>query len=258
MKNCIKLILLLIVVAFVSCKKDKVAEPPIPAEPGTLKIDFEHMVDASPLVFGQKFVSPKGDTFQISKFNYFISNIVITSNNNSTYAEPESYHLVFHSDPSSKTISITNVPPASYKSISFTLGVDSARNRSGAQTGALDPAGTAANMYWNWNSGYIMFKLEGTSPSSPDINKIIQYHIGGYGGVNKTQRNFTFNFASTTANVSSLLNPTIHLSANVNELFKNPSLIDIAIEYYQVTTGTGAKKFADNYADIFTFKSVQN
>lgn len=258
MKNCLKLISLLLIVTFISCKKEKKADPPVPAEPGTLKIDFEHMVDASPLVFGQKFVSPKGDTFQVSKFNYFISNIVITNNDNSTWAEPESYHLVFHSDPASKTITIPNVPPASYRSITFMLGVDSARNRSGAQTGALDPAGTASNMYWNWNTGYIMFKLEGTSPKSADVNKILQYHIGGYGGVNKSQRNFTFNFSSTTANVSSVLNPVIHLSANVNELFKNPSLIDMAIEYYQVTPGTSAKKFADNYADIFTFKSVQN
>ena len=37
------------------------------------------------------------------------------------------------------------------------LGVDSLRNVTGVQTGALDPA---MDMYWTWNTGYVMAKLE--------------------------------------------------------------------------------------------------
>jgi hypothetical protein len=47
--------------------------------------------------------------------------------------------------------------------IRFLLGVDSARNVSGIQTGALDPA---RGMFWTWNSGYVMAKIEGSSPSA--------------------------------------------------------------------------------------------
>ena len=257
----LKIISICLIIASISCKKEKKADAePLPPDTskGTLKIDFEHLVDASPLVFNQKYVSPKGDTFQISKFNYFISNIMITKNDNSTFAEADSYHLIFHSDPASKIINLVNVPAGSYKSISFMLGIDSTTNASGIKTGALDPAGIAAGMYWTWNTGYIFMKLEGISPKSNDVNKSIQYHIGGYGGVNKTQRNFTFSFGLTTANVSGTATPYIHLVTNLNEVFKTPTLIDFTTQYSQVAVGSGAKIFADNYSDMITFKSVQN
>ena len=53
------------------------------------------------------------------------------------------------------------MPAGNYNSLSFLLGVDSMHNVSGAQTGALDPAN---DMFWTWNSGYVMAKMEGASP----------------------------------------------------------------------------------------------
>jgi len=35
-------------------------------------------------------------------------------------------------------------------------------------------------MFWTWNSGYIMAKLEGTSPVSSQPNNKFEYHIGGF------------------------------------------------------------------------------
>ena len=35
-------------------------------------------------------------------------------------------------------------------------------------------------MYWAWNSGYINFKLEGTSSQSTEKNKSFEFHLGGY------------------------------------------------------------------------------
>jgi hypothetical protein len=54
-----------------------------------------------------------------------------------------------------------NVPAGTYTGMYLTMGVDSARNVSGAQEGALDPAN---GMFWSWTSGYIMIKAEGLSP----------------------------------------------------------------------------------------------
>jgi hypothetical protein len=213
-------------------------------------------VEALPLVFNQDYVNPKGDSFKVSKFNYYISNIVFTKNDNSTYAEPNSYHLIKHSSSTSTLISVANVPKGSYKSVSFMIGVDSASNCSGAQAGDL-AVSVASDMFWAWSTGYIMVKLEGSSPKSGDPTKLLEYHIGGYGGINKVQRNVTLSFNSATADVSAQASPKINLKTNVNEFFKTPTLIDFTTQYVQTSAGANAKIYADNYADMITFLSIQ-
>ena len=262
MKNSIKLLSTIIVLSFLSCKKDKkTAEPepePISVTAGTLQIKFDSKVDAAPFVMGQKFVNPYGDTMTINTFKYFISNIVLTKEDNSTYTVPESYHMVDHAILAQQTISLTNVPGGAYKSIKFMFGVDSARNKSGAQTGALDPSGLAADMFWTWSSGYIMLKIEGTSPKSGAVGKGLTYHVGGFGGANKTQRTFDLNFGAGRANVASDKSPKIYLNSNINEFFKTPTMIDVVTQYYCMSAGTTAKLFADNYADMIAFSNVTN
>lgn len=252
-------------VAVTACKKDTkkpdtTPDPVVVPTPttGSLKIEFEHVVDTLPLVFNQSYVNPKGDTFQVSKFNYFISNIVITNADNTTFTEPNSYHLVKHSDEASTFITIPNIPLGSYKSIKFMLGVDSARNVSGAQTGDLDLA-KSGDMFWSWNTGYIFFKLEGTSPKSGDAQKSLTYHIGGFGGPYKGQRIFDLGFQGTTANITAAITPLVHLSVNVNEFFKTPTLIDVSTLYNHMSpTIANNKVFADNYADMISFEHVHN
>lgn len=245
-------------VALVSCKK-KTEEPADDhdhvhtAEPGTLQVEFENNVNGNPLVFGTNYVNANLDTFKVSMFKYYISNVVLTKDDNTTYVQPESYFLVDHS--TSTVISIPNVPAGSYKSIKFTLGVDSARNSSGAQTGALDPA---KGMFWSWSSGYIMLKMEGTSPKSPDANKKLMFHVGGYGGVNASQRNFNLSFNGATANISSTTSSMVHLKVNLNELFTTPQNINFATTYVVHMPGATAKTLADNYANMITFDHVHN
>jgi len=261
MKNFKTIVLILSVVSFLSCKKDKKEPEPEPTPVpmmGPLQIHFNPMVDAAPLVLGTKIVNPKGDTMTINVFKYFISNIVLTKEDNSTYVVPESYHMIDNSILAQQTISLTNIPTDSYKSVKFMIGVDSARNKSGAQTGALDPAGLASGMFWSWNSGYIMFKIEGTAPKSGDLAKALTYHMGGFYGPNKTQRDFDLSFGTGRAMVAHDKNPKITLHANINEFFKNPTLIDVVTQYYCMTGGTTAKLFADNYADMISFSSISN
>jgi hypothetical protein len=212
------------------------------------------VVDTLDFNLNQYYLNPKLDSFKVTKLKYYISNIVITKNDNSTFSEANSYHIIDCADTNSTMLTIANVPIGSYKSVTFMIGVDSTHNVSGIQTGALAPS----EMFWSWNTGYIMFKLEGVSPKSGASNKTLTYHLGGYGGVNKTQRNFSFNFANTTANVSASATPQIHLSANVNEFFANPMLIDVTTQYDMTMPGAMAKMYADNYADMISFEHVHN
>ena len=132
----------------------------------------------------------------------------------------------------------------SFTKIEFLLGVDSIRNVSGIQTGALDPA---KGMFWTWNSGYIMAKLEGESPLANAAGNRFTYHIGGFRfGIN-TVRKISLNIANNQNN-------EIHINADINQWFKSKSEIRIAETNNCQTPGTLAVKFADNYANMFTIR----
>lgn len=264
MKSTIKMLAVLLLVGTISCKKDKNPEPepqPEPAAPtqqfGSLAITFESVVDTLPLVFAKNFVNANGDTFQVTKFNYIISNIMMKNTNNGDFGEVRGYHIIRHSSAGSNTFTLSNVPVGSYKSITFTLGIDSITNASGAKTGELDLA-KSGDMYWDWATGYIALKVEGSSPQSGNSSKSITFHCGGYGGVNKAQRVINIDFGTVTADVKVNATPLVHLAADVNEIFKTPNLIKFSTQYYQMSPGPNTKVFADNYSDMFRFKHVHN
>src|SRR6218665_36478 len=236
-----------------SCKKDGEEEPTrVTAEgtSGSVTLHFENMVGDSALVLNtQNYVNANNDTFNVSKFNYYISNIKLTRRDNSLYTESESYHLLKANESGSLDISLANVPFGSYTSIQFMIGVDSARNVSGAQTGALDPAN---GMFWSWSTGYIMAKLEGTSPQSTGSGHMIMMHMGGFSGVNSVLRTVSPSFNTQTANVSSTVVPEIHFKVDLLEMLQSPHTIDFSILNVIHMPGSDAKTVADNYADMFS------
>jgi hypothetical protein len=265
MKNLFKLsvIVLTTSIVLISCKKEKTVEPepvPPPVAPvtGNLKIEFEAMVGNSALVFGTSnttYTNQAGNTFNVTTYKYYISNIKITKTDNSVWTESNSYYLVDHSDPTKEIITIANVPFGSYKAIEFMIGVDSARNNSGAQTGALDPAN---GMFWSWNSGYIMAKFEGTSPQSGESSKNLKFHIGGFSGNNKTMRIVSPSFNSETANVTSTFSPIIHMESNLLEWFNTPTTIDFPTTHTVHMPGATAVSIANNYSKMFTVEHIHN
>jgi len=234
-----------------SCGKDEVTpvpDPqPSPVETGTIKLEFKHKVDTAALVFGKNYVNAKGDTFKVSKFNYYISNIRLVKSDNSVYSETNSYHMVKHSQAASTIISLTNIPPGAYTSVSFMLGVDSARNVSGAQSGDLDPA-VASDMYWSWNSGYIFLKMEGTSPKSGEVSKNLEYHIGGYKAPANCIRTISL---PITTGLKKGESKTLQLFVNVMEILQGPSTVDFS-QLPSVTDSRYAEVIANNYLDMFS------
>lgn len=256
MKTSIK-ILSILAIAFgltiVSCKKDP-NDPPT-QEYGTVTISIENMVGDSALVFNTKnYVNQNGDTFNVSIFKYYISNIKLIGNSE-TYIEPESYHLVDHSVSSSMEFTLNNVPVGDYTSMTFLIGIDSTRNVSGAQTGALDPGN---GMFWSWSTGYIMAKLEGTSPQSPELGNAITYHIGGFSGANNSIQSASPSLGGATIQVTSTTTPEIHMRTDVLEWFKTPTTISFASSPKTTMPNSLAKSISDNYADMISVEEVHN
>jgi hypothetical protein len=156
-------------------------------------------------------------------------------------------------DQNSTRISLKAVP-ATYNRIAFTIGVDSIRNVSGAQTGALDPA---KGMFWTWNTGYIMAKLEGNSGVSNQPNQVFEYHIGGFSGSENVVQKITLAFPLNSA-VGFLpeRGTLITITANANGWFSGPNPTSIALAPVCTTPGVLAKSIASNYANMFEVVNI--
>jgi hypothetical protein len=246
--------IILVTVFLNSCKKDKKTEEE-PSQPtnGKLKIAFNNMYGNSNLILNTTNYINNSDTFKVSMFNYYVSNVKLTATDNSVYNETESYHLIKADVANSLSFDLNEVPIKDYKSISFVIGVDSLRNVSGAQTGALDPAN---GHFWTWSSGYIMAKLEGTSPQSTDPAKKIMFHIGGYKGTYNALKIVNLNFP-TNANVTSTKIPQVNFKTDLQTWF-SPNLISFTNTPIVHMTGATSKQIADNYANMFSVTSVVN
>jgi hypothetical protein len=230
-------------------------EAPTAEMTGTVKLSFSNVVNTSPLVLNtQTYTNPAGENYTISKFKYYITNIEV-SNGSTKATEKDSYHLVDQSIASSQSFTV-NMGVSNYTTLSFLLGVDSTRNVSGAQTGALDPLN---DMFWTWNSGYIMAKMEGNSPVSAQPNNKVEYHIGGFKGATSVLKKITLTMpAGKILDVREGKTSEIKITADFARWWQNPNSITIAALPVCTTPGTQAKQIADNYANMFTLTDVVN
>ena len=246
-------------VSFAACNKkddNKTTTPtPTPTDTttvGTVGFEFEHKAGSADLVMTTgNYTNSSGESFTVTKFNYYITNIKMIKADGSEYAEPESYHLIQGDVASSHHFHLKGVPKGNYKGVSFLIGVDSTRNVSGAQTGALDPAN---GMFWTWNTGYIMAKLEGTSPAATSTDKKFTHHIGGFSGSNSAVKKVTILFPQNM-DVLSTKELSVMLNTDVLKWF-SPSTISIATNTNLMSVGMASAAIASNYANMITLSSV--
>ena len=231
-----------------SCTKKSQDTVTTPAGNGKVKIEFTNKVGSSNLNLNtQWYMNEHGDSFVVSKFIYYISNIKLTGPAG-IYTEAESYHLVTAGNAASMSFDLTGVPAGQYTGITYLLGVDSLRNVSGAQTGALDPTN---GMFWTWNTGYIMWKFEGTSPRSTQSQGQITYHGGGFTGADNALREVTMPFPQTVTVAKDGENH-VHIGTNVQALFNAPNQIDFAQSPVATLQGKTTSLMADNFVKAFT------
>ena len=240
-------------------KKDTVTDPPASNEPtpaanAKVIVSMNYTFGNDNFALQQWYKTENGDSLRIRKFVYYLSNIVLVKADGTRYTEPNSYHLLTFSNTSTPSFTLSDVPEGEYTKLEALIGVDSLRNCSGSQTGDLDQA---KGMFWTWNSGYIFSKLEGTSPKSPG-NFDVTYHIGGFKGVNKTQRSISLPIGATALKASVTSAAQLLLKTDVAEVFKNPAKINVANTYYVMNEGAAAASIADNYKDMISVKGVVN
>lgn len=231
---------------------------------GLVKIKFDHIVGGKKLTLNDYLYSNNSsETFRINLLKYYISNIKLYKPSGEAFIIPkeESFFLVDLSDPSTLQ-PFVEVPTGDYIRLEFNLGVDSLTNTLPIEqrTGVLDVS--KYGMYWEWNSGYIHFKLEGTSEQASNANQSFKYHIGLFGGysthtVNNNRKVSIGLSRAGTSKVQENLSSDIHLMVDIGKIFDGPNVISIQSTPIVMTSGPHSA-IADNYASMFTHDHTHN
>lgn len=150
----------------------------------------------------------------VNRIRYYICNLSLIEGGKVVFTDPTDYHLIDFEDDESMTISFDTEQELTFDAIQFQLGTDSLSNASGALEGALDPM---HGMYWTWNSGYINFKIEGTSPQCNTRKNEFRYHIGGFQSPYQTVQLVQLPIDS---------NDNIIIDLNLDDFFAKVSLSD--------------------------------
>ena len=213
----------------------------------TYQLIFQSYIGDSVLNFDSTYQNHFGEVFKVRSFKYYISHIRLKYNDGKTYSLPASLHLINDADSTSKSISFV-APAGKINGIQFLSGIDSITNVSGVQTGDLDPA---KGMFWIWNTGYIMAKLEGSSIASKAPGKQYTYDIGGYKKDENVAREINLSLPTTTNNQSS----AFIITANIGKWFYGKNNIKILEQPMCHSPGTLAMQIADNYMDMFSIRA---
>jgi hypothetical protein len=257
---------LLFIFCLISCKKEEKAPAethlveseakalpvsPTVATANDVLVTFSVHVDGQVFTPVSRWYINTNDSFTVTKFNYYISNVKLIKGDGTDYVEPESYHLMRHIENEDK-FTMKSVGPGVYNKIRFLIGVDSTRNVSGAQTGALDPV---YEMFWEWSSGYIFYKLEGMFVNSTNPKQEFAIHVGGFKAPQNCLQWVELSLP-TPLIVDGVGKNEIRYNVNVNEIFRDPEVITMN-DYYPITPGI-FRRLSVNYKDMFTIGKVEN
>lgn len=259
----LRMVLLMIGVAslgLIGCKDDP---DPTPTEPGVNPLDtltnfsglvvpttgsitfsMDYQFKGAPITFSSKnYSNLAGDTFTINNLKHYLSNITLTQMGGGK-VNLGNYHLLDAQYAPSTIFTLNNVPAGHYTGVEIALGIDSARNYSGIQEGALDPSW---GMFWTWNTGYIFYRINGNTTKGGSYS----FDLGGSEHLVKVGMDLS------SYKVKSV-QPKIGFMMEVNELFQNPDTLSFEKDGSVIHSNTEGPiaKLKANMRDIVSLKTV--
>lgn len=207
----------------------------------SITLNFKAEVNNQPIAFSTgRYTTEAGNEISIDRMKMYISSVkLVNSGEQSSFEEPDSYHLVsLNADSQTYSFEITDIPgDFAFNKIEFAIGVDTEENFSLDNTGDLDPAN---DMAWNWDTGYKFFLLEGNFyPKDESDTRGLIVHIGH----DKNYRKFTIDLDGVSsidgaANVNFTLNALAALNGpnaidlTDNSTFKGQAASDVIADNY--------------------------
>ena len=208
------------------------------AQNSTLQISAEFSVDSMQMTCPLSIYHVK---FYISRIQILVPKLTSTS----TYDDSQNI--------SCDTVQILETPrlivlspqnnavkfdlPFNFHRVQIFFGVDSFWQVSNSWEGDLDPLN---GMYWDWQNGYIDYKVEGVSLCSGEIKHTVQYHLGGLQGGHSTRQ-----FIDISG-----LQHHVHLTWRAADFFSDSLLKDHPIE---MTPGFQAVQLSKRFKSAFSW-----
>lgn len=184
------------------------------AQNRSVSIKFNPVFNNELLLLNKSYIY-KNDSIRFENVKFYISDLQFFNNNNSLVATSKKYYLFDLENPTELVATFDET--TTYNTIVFKIGIDSITNVSGAFGDDLDPTN---GMYWTWQSGYINFKLEGTSTLCPARNNFFQFHIGGYQQPYNTLQTITLNIEPANELVINVNIEKLLEQINLNETYE--------------------------------------
>ncbi|MCH7402199.1 MbnP family protein [Belliella kenyensis] len=259
-------IVILSIVSY-SCQ-DK--EDPTLTTTGEMIVKFDNYVGNQTMVVDEvgstnyRYTNNSGQKFNLTRFGYYISHIKLEGPNGELFIDEmnasadanqiKGYYQVVQGNSETYNIHLKGIPHGQYNKITFNLGVREDGIQEGAVGGILDRA--AGGWFWNWNSGFINYIIEGHSDASLRDDNRVQIHIGGWknipSGDSTPQRFFDNNVDvslpfDATVTVSNTLRPSPHI---MMDLLKVIGDADLSTEN-NIHSPAAGKAFASKLAGAF-------
>ncbi|KAA9339801.1 hypothetical protein F0P96_04070 [Hymenobacter busanensis] len=220
---------------------------------GELELHVENVAGTASLALNAgSYTTAQGETFSVTTLKYYLSGFKLNRADGTSWAEPDSYHLLDQRVAASQHIELKDIPAGDYTSLTFTIGVDSATSVGGVRTGALDVANN--DMYWEWE-GYTYLRLNGKSAKAAGGEFF--FDVMGYRRPYNNLRTVTLRLpASTSAiHIGEGKTPEAHVKADILKVFSGASAIWLTQTSF-VSGGADGKRLADNYANMFSIDHV--
>jgi hypothetical protein len=115
-------------------------------------------------------------------------------------------------------------------------------------------------MFWTWNTGYIMAKMEGTSPLSTNSGNKFEYHIGGFKHPYNNTRKVALGFpAGKRVNISENGLSEIRINCEMAKWFNGVHNVKMGLNPFSIHSVIPVTaQIADNYATMFSVTDIIN
>jgi len=166
-----------------ACSKDDNKD--IAAFKGQTTLTFDSRVNTEDFALNKDFTI-NGTKYNFTQLRYWVSNVSLTNDKGEVYNVPNAYYLLEENNavavqdgayqyPARKRedVTISDIPAGNYKSISFSVGVDSTHNNNlSLQAGELSQLNGMTNISWMWHTSYIFSSLKAARIVGTDTTKI--------------------------------------------------------------------------------------
>ncbi|MEJ2881441.1 MbnP family protein [Pedobacter sp. GR22-6] len=233
---------------------------------GRTTITFDATFGSQDFVLNKDFTSGT-KSFNFTKFRYWISGVTLVNSKGEEYKVPNSYFLLEETSelpvqegaftyPATKreSIELKNIPFGDYKTIKFSVGVDSKYNDNlSLQAGELSQLNGMTNISWMWMTSYIFTSIGGKVSEGSGAT-LTTKSIRVETGLNANYKSVSLDLPSAVQ-ISSSKETKIVLKADVEKAIDGVDIVNNPI--------VGASKaaimtsVATNYSTkVFTVSSV--